>query len=75
MRAAGVCGRGENGKDMQMREAAFVDEIERALKHVFGFSREADDEVSSEDNVRARCANVLAKSYGVDARVTPLHTL
>ena len=54
-------------KHMQMREPAFVDQIERVLKHVFGFGRETDDEIGAKDT-RGRAARISWQNFIASAR-------
>ena len=61
MRAAGVPGRGENGKTCSMRQPACVDQIERTREHIVGFGRKAGDDVGAEDDVRPQPAHLIAE--------------
>ena len=60
---------------MQMREAAFVDEIERARKHRLRLGREAGDDVGAEHDVRTQPAHLRAERDGVGAKMPALHAL
>src|SRR4029079_10480162 len=60
--AGGGCSgpRGE-GEDMQISEAAFLDELERVLEHIVGLCREAGNDVGAENDVGSQLAHRLAK--------------
>ena len=75
MRAAGVPGRGENGKTCKVRQAAFVHEIERAHEHRLGLGRKSGDDVGAEHHVRPQPPHLFAERDRVGAQVPPLHAL
>src|SRR5262245_52046974 len=52
-------------KDVEMREPACIDEIERALEHVLGLGREPGDDVAAEDDVRPQSPHRIAEGDGV----------
>ncbi len=60
---------------MQMRQPAFVDDVERVFEHRLGLGRKAGDQIGAEDHVGAKCAHLLAEANGVGAEVPPLHPL
>ena len=62
-------------KDMQLRQPAFVDEIERAREHIVALGREAGDDVGAEGDVGPQPAHPVAERDGVSARMPPLHAL
>ena len=62
-------------KHMQMRQPAFLDQIERAGEHVLGFGREAGDDVAAEHHVGPQAAHLLAEGDGIGAQVPALHPL
>ena len=63
MRAAGVPGRGENGKDVQEGQAAVVDEPQRVREHGLGLGREAGDQVGAEDDVGPQPPHLCAEAH------------
>ena len=48
---------------------------QRVLEHRFGFGRKTRDEIGTEHDVRPQPAQSGAKTYGVGAKMAPLHAL
>ena len=63
------------GEDVQMGEAAFLDDLQRVLEMLVRFGGEAGDDIGAEGGVRAQPADVLAKGDGILARMAALHPL
>ena len=57
---------------MEIGQAAFVDNIHRALEHLIRLGREACNQVCTEYNVRAKFTCFFAKRYGIVAQMPPL---
>ena len=62
-------------KDVQPRQPAVLDEIERALEHRLGLGRKPRDDVGAEDHLGPRLAQRLAEGDGVVTQVPALHPL
>src|SRR5262245_46514869 len=62
-------------KDVQVGEAALVDEIERAGEPLFALGREAGDKVSAERHVGPQAPHLFAEGDSVGAAVAALHAL
>src|SRR5262245_29754753 len=62
-------------EDVELRQSALVDQIERANKHVLIFSRKASDNVGAEHNIGAQTAYLLTKGNRIATRMTPFHAL
>src|SRR5215472_13982553 len=62
-------------EDVEMREPACIDEIERARKHVLGLGREPGDDVAAEDDVRPQSTHRFAEGDGIGAQMPALHAL
>ena len=62
-------------EDVQLRQSAFLHQIERAREHILGLGGEAGDDVGAEHDIRPRGAHTGAEGNGVGARVPPLHAL
>ena len=62
-------------EDVQLRQTAFVDQIERAGEHVFGLGRETGNDVGAENNIGPQGAHALAEVDGILTRMPPLHAL
>ena len=60
---------------MQMREPAFLDQIERAGEHGLGLGRKTGDDVAAEHHVGPQPAHLSAERDGVGAQVPALHAL
>ena len=66
--------RGE-GKYVQKRQAAVVDDAQGVGEHRLGLGGEARDQIGAEDHVGTQAAHVLAKAHRVGAGMAPLHAL
>ena len=60
---------------MQLRQPAFVDQIERAREHLLGLGRETGDDVGAEHDIGPQPAHLVAERDGIGARMPPLHAL
>ena len=60
---------------MQLRQAAFVDQIERTREHILALGREAGDDVGAEGDVRPQLAHRIAERDRLLARMPALHAL
>ena len=60
---------------MKVRQSAFVDQVERARKHLLRFGRETGDDVGAEHDVGTNAAQLPAERDSVVAGVPPLHAL
>ena len=61
----GRAGARRERENMQMREPAFLDKIERAREHVIGLGGKACDKISAEHDVGPRFAKIAAKGDGI----------
>ena len=64
----GRAGPGREREDVEMGQAAFVDEIERAGEHRLGLGREAGDDVGAEHHVRPQPPDLVAEPDRIGAR-------
>src|SRR5256886_1960813 len=62
-------------KDMEMREPACVDEIERAREHILALGRESGDDIATEHDVRPQPPHRPSEGDGVGAQMPALHAL
>ena len=62
-------------KHVKLRQAALVDQVERAREHVFGLGRKARNDVAAERHVGPQPPHLLAERNGVGARMPALHAL
>ena len=62
------------GEDVEMAEAAVVDDRKRVLEHRFGFCGESGDQVSAEDDVRPPPSHLGGETDRIGTAVAPLHT-
>ena len=60
---------------MEEGEIAFLDQVERARKHLLGLGREARDDVSAEHHVGAQPSHLITECNRVGAQMAPLHAL
>ena len=58
-------------KYVKVRQSAFVDQVERARKHLLRFGRETGDDVGAEHDVGTNAAQLPAESDSVVAGVPP----
>ena len=60
---------------MQLRDAAFIDQIERTRKHRLAFGGKAGDDIRAKHHIRAQPAQALAERNRIGAPVPALHPL
>src|SRR6476469_3241522 len=62
-------------EDMQLRQPARIDQVERASKHILVFGRKARDDIRAKNHVGAQTSHLLAKRNCIVARVASLNAL
>ena len=62
-------------KDVKLRQPAFVDQIERAGKHLLGLGRKARDDVAAERHIGPQPPHLIAERNRVGAQMPALHAL
>ena len=71
----GRAGARREGEDVQIGEAAVIDDLQRVREHLVRLGREAGDDVGAEDDAGAPRAQFRAECDRVFARMAALHAL